>query len=68
MLSGASAQTVDADRIRFNLQERLGRAVETVDTSAAAAFTDRIVASSAFLDSLAPLVGLLVRGREAARA
>jgi Tfp pilus assembly PilM family ATPase len=68
MLSGASAQTADAEDIRRNLQERLGRPVETVNAAAAAAFTDRIAASHAFLDTLAPLVGLLVRGREAARA
>jgi Tfp pilus assembly PilM family ATPase len=68
MLSGASAQTADAEDIRRNLQERLGRPVETVNAAAAAAFTDRIAASHAFLDTLAPLVGLLVRGRETARA
>jgi Tfp pilus assembly PilM family ATPase len=68
MLSGASAQTADVEHIRRSLQERLGRTVETVDAGAAAAFTDRIAAAPAFLDTIAPLVGLLVRGREAAHA
>jgi hypothetical protein len=66
LLSGASVQASDVDRIRRSLQERLGLTVETVDPSAAAAFTDRITAAPAFLDTIAPLVGLLVRGREAA--
>jgi hypothetical protein len=40
--------------------------VETVDARAAAALTDRITASPLLLDTLAPLVGLLLRGRAAA--
>jgi len=37
--------------------------VETVDPRAAAALTDRIAAAPALLDTLAPLVGLLLRDR-----
>jgi hypothetical protein len=35
--------------------------VETVDPRTAAALTDRIVAAPALLDTLTPLVGLLLR-------
>jgi hypothetical protein len=45
---------------------RLGTKVGTVDARLAAALTDRITAAAALLDTLAPLVGLLLRGREAA--
>ena len=65
--TGANArQNADAEELRRGLQERLQRPIETVDASRAAALTDRISASPALLDTLAPLVGLLVRGREAA--
>jgi type IV pilus assembly protein PilM len=65
--TGANArQNADAEELRRSLQERLQRPIETVDASRAAALTDRISASPALLDTLAPLVGLLVRGREAA--
>lgn len=65
LLSGASAtgstQASDVDQVRRSLQERLGTPVETVDASRAATLTDRVAAAPAFLDTLAPLVGLLVR-------
>jgi type IV pilus assembly protein PilM len=65
--AGADArQHADAEELRRGLQDRLQRPIETVDASRAAALTDRISASPALLDTLAPLVGLLVRGREAA--
>jgi Tfp pilus assembly PilM family ATPase len=67
-LAGAASagrrQAGDADEIRRSLQERLTTPVETVDPRAAAGLTDRIVAAPALLDTLAPLVGLLLRGRE----
>jgi Tfp pilus assembly PilM family ATPase len=69
MLSGASAslqQATDVDQIRRRLEERLGTTVETVDARTAATLTDRIAAAPALLDTLAPLVGLLLRDREAA--
>jgi len=37
-----------------------------VDARTAVTLTDRIAASPSLLDTLAPLVGLLLRGREAA--
>jgi Tfp pilus assembly PilM family ATPase len=57
---------VDAEQLRRSLQERLGTAVENVDPRLAAALTDRITAGPALLDTLTPLVGLLLRGRDAA--
>lgn len=70
MLSGASSvganQTADVEWIRRNLEERLATAVETVDARTAVSLTDRITAAPALLDSLAPLVGLLLRDKEVA--
>jgi hypothetical protein len=69
-LTGASGagphHATDAEQVRRSLQERLATPIETVDPRAAAGLTDRIVAAPALLDTLAPLVGLLLRGREAA--
>jgi Tfp pilus assembly PilM family ATPase len=50
---------------RRGLETRLNVPVETVDLRGVAALADRI-ASAPVLDSLAPLVGLLLRGKEAA--
>ena len=62
---GSARQTADAEELRRSLQERLQKPIETVDARRAASLTDRITASPALLDTLAPLVGLLVRGRDA---
>ena len=65
--SGANArQSADAEELRRSLQDRLQKPIESVDARSAANLTDRITASPALLDTLAPLVGLLLRGREAA--
>ena len=56
----------DAEEVRRSLQERLGTVVENVDPRTAATLTDRIAAGPALLDTLTPLVGLLLRGRDAA--
>ena len=64
MLAGAAAPARGAttsSELRRSLEERLATPVETVDPRAAAALTDRIVAAPALLDTLAPLVGLLLR-------
>jgi Tfp pilus assembly PilM family ATPase len=70
LISGASArhssEAADVEQVRRSLQDRLATAVETVDPRNAVTLTDRIVAAPAFLDTLAPAVGLLLRGREAA--
>ena len=66
-LGGADTwPSAESDELRRTLQNRLQRPIETVDPRSAASLTDRITASPALLDTLAPLVGLLVRGREAA--
>jgi len=54
----------DLDQARRSLEERLTTPVDTVDPRAAAALTDRISASPVLLDTLAPLVGLLLRDRQ----
>ncbi len=69
-LTGAAGagprHAVDAEQVRRSLQERLGTVVENVDPRLAATLTDRISAGPALLDTLTPLVGLLLRGRDAA--
>jgi len=69
-LTGAAGagplHAADAEQVRRSLQERLTTPVETVDPRHTASLTDRIVAAPALLDTLTPLVGLLLRGRDAA--
>lgn len=66
MLSGASTAGGDGHQIGRSLEARLGATVETVDALAAVALTDRITAGPELRDTLAPLVGLLLRDRETA--
>ncbi|HKT81877.1 MAG TPA: pilus assembly protein PilM [Vicinamibacterales bacterium] len=70
LLTGASLaaqdQPIDLHAIRRGLAERLRTAVEIVDARQVASLADRITAGPALLDTLAPLVGLLVRDRGAA--
>jgi Tfp pilus assembly PilM family ATPase len=67
IVAGAAAagaqQASDIDELRRSLEERLRTPVESVDPRTAAALTDRIVAAPALLDTLTPLVGLLLRDR-----
>jgi mRNA-degrading endonuclease toxin of MazEF toxin-antitoxin module len=67
LICGASSLSAsgnaDVDQIRRGLEERLGKPVETVDPRSAVALTDRITATPAFLDTLAPLVGMLLRNK-----
>jgi type IV pilus assembly protein PilM len=69
-LTGAAGagprQAQDAEQVRHILLERLGVAIDSVDPRQAATLTDRIAAGPALLDTLTPLVGLLLRGRNAA--
>jgi len=65
VVSGAGARE-DIDQVRRSLEERLTTRVDTVDPRSTAALTDRITAGPTLLDTLAPLVGLLLRDREAA--
>ncbi len=69
LLSGAGRVpgSADVEAVRRTLEERLGLRVEAVDPCAAATLTDRISAGPALLDTLTPLVGLLLRDRAAAK-
>jgi Tfp pilus assembly PilM family ATPase len=68
VLAGATsagvAQAADVERLRRSLEERVATTVEPIDPRAAAGLTDRITATPTLLDTLAPLVGLLLRDRE----
>lgn len=66
VLAGAAVapDVTDVEAIRQSLDERLSAPIEAVDPRTAAALTDRISASPALLDTLAPLVGLLLRDHE----
>jgi Tfp pilus assembly PilM family ATPase len=68
LLSGASRagarQAAGVELIRRNLQERLGKPVETVAARIGVDVTDRVATAPALIDTLAPLVGVLLRGRE----
>jgi type IV pilus assembly protein PilM len=55
-----------SDDVRRSLEQRLALDVDALDIRTAAALTDRISAAPALLDALAPLAGLLLRGREKA--
>ena len=71
VLAGAasgSARLGEVEQVRRSLEDRLSARVETVDPLAAASLTDRIAVAPALLDSLAPLVGLLLRDREGVTA
>jgi len=56
------------EEVRRMLQERLPVTIEAVDPRQSAALTDRIIAGPALLDTLTPLVGVLVRDRQAVQA
>lgn len=67
VLAGVAAGGAEASYIeeaRRSLEERLTKRVEMVDPRVAASLTDRISAGPALLDTLAPLVGLLLRGHD----
>ena len=61
---GGVRHAAEVEQARHSLEGRLTTAVETVDPRTAASLTDRISAAPALLDTLAPLVGLLLRGQE----
>ncbi|MGH9176385.1 MAG: hypothetical protein ACRD1H_18595, partial [Vicinamibacterales bacterium] len=66
LLAGWAVVPGGADALRRSLEERLALEVERVDPRWAAALLDRISASADVLDSLAPLVGILLRERRVA--
>jgi type IV pilus assembly protein PilM len=56
---------LDIDGVRRQLEARLGTHVDMIDPRPAVSLADRIGASPALLDTLAPVVGLLLRERTA---
>ncbi len=66
VLAGASLRGPDvAERLRRDLEVRLGTRVEALDFRGAVALRDRIAAAPELLDSLAPAIGLILRERVA---
>ena len=66
VVSGASAYGAEAvERIRRQIEERLGMRAELLDVRAGVTLRDRIVASPELIDSLAPAAGILLRDRPA---
>jgi Tfp pilus assembly PilM family ATPase len=66
LAGGAGARdAADLDQVRRSLEERLRTRVDAVDPRTAVTLTDRITASPALLDTLASLVGLLLRDHKA---
>ena len=65
LLCGAAASG-EADVLRRSLAERLSTTVDIIDPTKAASLADRVAATGELLDTLTPLVGMLLRSREAA--
>ncbi|MDQ3212757.1 MAG: pilus assembly protein PilM [Acidobacteriota bacterium] len=66
VLAGASSRGHEtADRIRQDLEQRVGSPVEALDFRPTVALRDRIAAGPDVLDALAPSVGVLLRERVA---
>lgn len=63
LVSGAN---VDIDEVRRGFAARLAAPVEPVDLQPLVALTDRAAAGPALVELLAPLVGVVARGREKA--
>jgi len=62
VLAGASSRgVVEGERLRRDLEERVGRPVESLDFRGAVTLRDRIAAGPELLDSLAPAVGVILR-------
>lgn len=66
LLSGSAIVPGGSEAVRRSLEERLNVRVMTVDPRAGASLLDRIDASPTVLETLAPLVGILLRERKAA--
>jgi Tfp pilus assembly PilM family ATPase len=62
VLAGASSRGVDeGERLRRDLEDRVGRRVEPLDFRGAVALRDRIAVGPELLDSLAPSIGVILR-------
>jgi type IV pilus assembly protein PilM len=66
LLTGSAGTAAGSDALRRNLEERLRVAVEAVDPRAGLGLVERISVSPEMLDSLAPLIGILLRDKKAA--
>lgn len=66
LLAGGAAIPGGPDALRFSLEERLGLRVEAFDPRSAAALIDQIPATPDVLNTLGPLVGILLRERKVA--
>lgn len=69
ILAGAAdpRHAADIDQIRRSLADRTTTPVEVIDPRSAVVLADRIAAPASLLDTLAPLVGLLLRDRGVAQ-
>lgn len=65
VLAGASTFGSDAERIRRQIEERLGVRVDPLDVRKGVSLRDRITAGPEMLDAIAPAVGVLLRDRPA---
>ncbi len=66
VLAGASSRGIElAERLRRELETRLGRRVDTLDFGGTVALRERMTVGSDLLDSLGPSVGVLLRERVA---
>ena len=62
VLAGASSRgTEAAERLRRELETRIGTRVQALDFRGAVALRDRIAAAPELLDSLAPAIGVILR-------
>ena len=62
VLAGASSRGVEAaERVRRDVELRVGSPVEALDFRGAVALRDRIVAGPELLDALAPAIGVILR-------
>ena len=62
VLAGASIRGADAaERLRRQLEERIGTRVDVLDFRGAVALRDRITAGPELLDTLAPAIGVILR-------
>jgi type IV pilus assembly protein PilM len=59
-----TAAPEDAQRMKRQIEERLGMPVETLDVTRGLTLRDRISSSPALLDALAPAAGILLRDRQ----
>jgi type IV pilus assembly protein PilM len=68
MVSGFGAEASDtSDRMKRQIEERLGVKADAIDVTRGLTLRDRITTSPALLDALAPAAGVLLRDRITAR-